>query len=249
MSDKKIWQDFFDSHAPDYMDNVFTKNTEYEVEFIVREMGLRKGDRVLDVGCGTGRHSIPLALQGMHMTGMDLSEGMLGQARALAERENASLELVQADAAQFSFRESFDHAICLCEGAMGLLGPEDDAVERDLQILNNISSSIKPGGKLLMTVLNGLKKIREHSPEDVRDGTFDPVHLVTRERMEISNDGKSRKFEVREKGFTAGELYYLLRQADMEILHLWGGTAGNWYKQRLDMDEYEIMVLARKRVP
>ena len=243
---KSIWQEFFDSHAPEYMENVFTKNTDFEIEFIIRELGLAPGDRVLDVGCGTGRHSIPLALRGMNITGLDLSEGMLAEARKYAGSKNARLELVQADASQFSFPEEFDHAICLCEGAVGLLGSDEDAGKRDLAVLQNISSSLKPGGKLLMTILNGLKKIREHSREDVENGIFDPIHLVTLEKMLIHSSGKQKEITVREKGFTAGEISLLMNFAGMEILHLWGGTAGNWNKQELDMDEYEIMVIARK---
>jgi cyclopropane fatty-acyl-phospholipid synthase-like methyltransferase len=245
---KTVWQEFFDNHAPGYMENVFTKNTEFEVEFIIRELGLVPGNRILDVGCGTGRHCIPLALRGMKVTGIDHSEGMLEQARKYAEREKASVELIQADASRFSTPELFDHAICLCEGAMGLLNSDKDAAGHDLSILENISNSLKSGGKLLMTVLNGLKKIREHTPEDVKNGIFDPVHLVTREKMLIETDGEQKELQYYEKGFTAGELFHIIKLSGMEILHLWGGTAGSWNKQNLQLDEYEIMVIAQKGV-
>ena len=246
---KTNWEEFFDGHAPEYMKNVFTGNTEFEVEFIIRELALSPGDRILDVGSGTGRHSIPLALKGMNVTGIDLSEGMLTEARNYAKQENASLELLKADATRFSFSEPFDNAICLCEGAMGLLGSDEEAGERDLKILENISSSLKPGGKLLMTVLNGLRIIRAHGPEDVRKGNFDPLHLVTLDKMQVESAGKQKELVVREKGFTGGELHHLMKRAGLEIIHLWGGTAGSWNKQNLDPDEYEIMVIAQKPMP
>ncbi len=117
-----MWESFFDGHAPDYLDNVFTKNTDFEVKFIIDELGLTPGTWVLDIGCGTGRHTIPLARYGIKMTGLDLSEGMLAQARAYADKENIKVELIQADATNFQLPQQFDHAICLCEGSIGLLG-------------------------------------------------------------------------------------------------------------------------------
>jgi cyclopropane fatty-acyl-phospholipid synthase-like methyltransferase len=243
------WQDFFDGHAPDYLDNVFTKNTEFEVKFIISELGLKPGDKVLDIGCGTGRHAIPLARYGISMTGLDLSQGMLDRARAYAQQEKVNLELIKADAVNFQLPQQFDHAISLCEGSIGLIGDHEEPGERDLHILQNISRALKPGGKLLMTVLNGLKKIREHGRDDIEKGIFDPVNLVTLETMPVKMDGKEINRQFREKGFTGGELHHLLKRAGLDILELWGGTAGSWNKQELDPDEYEIMVIARRPIP
>ncbi|UEC43101.1 MAG: hypothetical protein METHAR1v1_1080006 [Methanothrix sp.] len=53
--------EFFDAHAPIYYDNVFTKNTLQEVDFLIEELALPPAGSILDVGCGTGRHSIELA--------------------------------------------------------------------------------------------------------------------------------------------------------------------------------------------
>ncbi len=243
---KSNWESFFDGHAPDYLDNVFTNNTEFEVKFIINELGLTPGDWVLDIGCGTGRHTIPLARYGITMTGLDLSEGMLAQAKAYAEKEKIKVELIQADATNFQLPQQFDHAISLCEGSIGLLGDADDPCKRDLAILKNIYNCLKPGARFLLTVLNGFKKAREHTAEDVKNGVFDPVHLITYEKMNVEESGKTTEMTFREKGFTPGELHHLLSRAGFNILHLWGGTAGAWHKKQLDLDEYEIMVLAEK---
>ena len=240
---ERNWQKFFRDEAPRYLDNIFTKNTEYEIGFLIRELGLKPGSSILDIGCGTGRHSLGLAAKGMKMTGIDLSHDMLNMARTRARDAGLDITFIQGDASQTRLEEKFDHAIIICEGAFSLFeeGLEPFRYHRD--ILDNIFSMLKPGGKFLMTALSAFKKIREHSDEDIVSGNFDSYTLCNREEIQL-NDGS--KITVWEKGFTPKELTDMLEETGFEVLHLWGGTAGSWNKQPLTLDEYEIMVVAEK---
>lgn len=94
MPEKTSWERFFDAHAAVCEDNVFTKNTVREVDFLIDELRLPPGGSVLDVGCGTGRHAIELAKRGCAVTGVELSAEMLSWAGrvvgAPAARRNAA---------------------------------------------------------------------------------------------------------------------------------------------------------------
>jgi hypothetical protein len=64
--------------------------------------------------------------------------------------------------------------------------------------------------------------------------------------MNVEESGETTEMSFREKGFTPSELHHLMNRAGFSIMHIWGGTAGAWHKKQLDLDEYEIMVLAEK---
>lgn len=240
---KNEWQDFFDQHAAIYAENIFTKNTSEEIEFLLEELALEPGARVLDVGCGTGRHAIELARRGFALTGVDLSEGMLAKAAEAAETAGVQVELVHADATEFSRPDVFDAAICLCEGAFGLLGSGDDPTGQPLAILRNVAASLKPGARAVFTVLSGAKMLRQHSNDDVAAGAFDPM-TMTESSSQAPIEGAS-EIAIRERGFVPPELRLLFEVAGFEVSALWGGTAGSWRRQPLDLDEFEIMVVAQ----
>jgi ubiquinone/menaquinone biosynthesis C-methylase UbiE len=242
MTKKPDWEKFFDGHAPVYMDNCFTKNTVHEVDFLVEELRLKTGATILDVGCGTGRHSIELARRGFAVTGVDLSSGMLAEAKKSAKRAGVSVTWMHANATTMQIGRQFDAVICLCEGAFGLLGREDDALEQPLAILRGVARALKPGARCLFTALNGYRMARRHSQADVEKNTFDPLTLS--EVSEVSIPGVTST--MRERGFVPTELELLFRIAGLNVLHIWGGTAGDWRRGKINLDEMEIMAVAEK---
>ncbi len=240
--DKHDWERFFDEHAGSYMDNVFTRNTLAEVDFLLELLSVEPGDHILDIGCGAGRHSVELARRGYQVTGVDISAGMLAQAANAAEQAGVTVTWIKADATRYTADRLFDAAICLCEGAFSLLTLADDPIEHDLAILGNIQAALKPGSGFLLTALNGLRKIREYNQEDVISGVFDPLTTTDLYKME---EGEVSVM-VRERGYVPSELALLCRTAGFEVQHIWGGTAGNWGRRPVDLDEIELMVLARR---
>lgn len=240
---KHEWEEFFDREADYYLQEPFTKHTKKEIDFLLEEFKLPEGAKILDVGCGVGRHSIELAKRGYCVTGIDISQKMLEKAKEWAQKKDVEVELIKADAARFECNEEFDAAICLCEGAFSLLGLSDDPIEHDLGILRNIYKSLKPGGKFILTALSALSRIKKATNEDIASGVFDPNTMTFFEELEAP-DGT--KIPIRERVYVPTELYLMFKMVGFEVKAIWGGTAGRWGKRKVDMDDIEIMVVAEK---
>jgi SAM-dependent methyltransferase len=245
MKDVNNWQTFFDHHAPSYGAEPFTKGTEGEVEFLVRHLGLSPGQRVLDLGCGTGRHAIALATRGLEVTGVDISAGMLREAGHAAQAAGVSVEWIHSPAQGFSADARFDAAYSVCEGALCLLAA-GEPFDRDLGVLQVLHRALKPGGRGMVTVLNGMRLLRCYNAADVDAGRFDPSTLIESGAMPVQTPAGPQQVATRERGYVPSELHLLLRLAGFSVRCIGGGTAGNWRLGPPDLDEMEILALFDK---
>src|SRR5689334_14503820 len=103
----------------------FTKGTEQEVEFLVDALGLEPGERVLDVGCGPGRHALAFAGRGIEVVGVDLSDDFIALARDAAAAHGVPARFEVGDVRELAHDGEFDVVVCLCQGGFGLLGGRD----------------------------------------------------------------------------------------------------------------------------
>jgi SAM-dependent methyltransferase len=214
------WEAFFNAHAAHYGENAFAQFTQEEVNFFLALFALPGGSRILDMGCGIGRHAVELAKRGFRVTGVDLSRGMLDEAARRAREAGVELDLVQSDATRFESAEPFDAAICLCEGGFGLIGFDDDPEEHDQAILRSIARALRPGAPFLLTALNGYSMIRQMKDENVQAGAFDPATMVAEYQDNWNLPEGERLMQIRERLFIPPEVVRMLREVGFEVLHV-----------------------------
>ncbi len=222
-----------------YLDEGYTQGTEQEVDFLQELLQLPAGARILDVGCGAGRHSLELARRGFHTTGIDISSGLVECAQKVATAERLSAEFRLEDARKLEFEDDFDAAICLCEGAFGLAGDDDG----HRQILTGVSRALRPGAPFVLTAINAFSAARN---EDAAS-TFDPYTATSSWRQAFQNpSGETRAFEMHCTAFTYRELKWLLAGAGLEVRAGYGCVAGQFSRKPLEPADIEIMMVAQK---
>jgi len=247
------YEELFQNYAKKYDDESFTKGTIGEVDFIEKEIDYNKSFRILDIGCGTGRHSIELAKRGYNVVGIDLSESMLKRAKEKARNENAKVDFIQADARHLNFNNKFDLAIMLCEGAFPLM--ETD--EMNYAILENAANALKQNGKLIFTTLNGLFPlfhsvkdfINQNSSEGTsKENTFDLMTFRDISTYEVVDDfGNKKTLKCNERYYVPSEITWLLKSLGFKKIDILGCPLGKWDRDiPLTTEDFEMLVVAEK---
>jgi SAM-dependent methyltransferase len=108
------YEDFFTELPNEFWRRVAAPEwTAADVAFIEERLGLARGSRILDVPCGSGRHTLALAARGHHVTGVDISREAIDHARRAAVEAGVDVELVVADMREIPRDGSFDAAVCM----------------------------------------------------------------------------------------------------------------------------------------
>ena len=252
---KQWYEELFANYALKYDRESFVQGTIGECDFIEREINYDKATQILDIGCGTGRHSIELAKRGYKVTGIDLSESQLKRAKEKASARDLSINFERQDARKLTFCNEFDLVIMLCEGAFSLM--ETD--EMNWQILRNASNALKPQGKLIFTTLNGLfplfHSVKEFLASATKEGnaessnhSFDLMTFRDRNTIKIVDDlGNTKELECNERYYVPSEITWLLKTLNFQTVNIFGAKLGAFSREdRLTTEDYEMLVIAEK---
>lgn len=120
------------------------ESTDVEVDFIERHVGLNPRSRIIDVPCGSGRHTLALAARGHRVTGVDISTEAIGYARRAAAEACLDVELIEAEMREIPCDGSFDAAVCMGNsfGYLDLTGTREFAVA--------LAGAVRPSGGLVI---------------------------------------------------------------------------------------------------
>lgn len=219
--------------GPTYLRYSFTKGTVQEVDFLLDELQLPVGSRILDVGCGPGRHSLELAKRGYLVHGIDISDTFVELARQEGV-PGATFE--RLDARLLTFEEEFDAVICLCQGAFGLMTAQSD----DQTVLRNMGNALKSNGRLVMSAFNSYFAVKYFD-----QAVFDAGTGINHERTEIRNsEGNSEEVDLWTGCYTPRELRLMCKAAGLEVEALYSVDPGAYRQESPSVESSEFLVIA-----
>lgn len=237
----------------DIKNQAWVEDTENQVDFIIRTMGLKGNERILDLACGYGRHALSFARRGFSVVGADFTDIYIEDAKANARKSGLRAEFILSDIRDVRFYGEFDVVLSLADGAVGYL----DTDEENLKVFDVIARALKPGGKHFMDICNA-----EHAESCFPERSW----LAGSRELSLSEftwDAAARKMyftgyqlpygeitrkPAPEKGggtrlYSAGEIRDILAARNMEIISVFS----DYYGAEASPKRIQLMVYSRKR--
>ncbi len=238
---------FFETGSPFLVHPLLTDDrTADEVDFLIAELDLPSGARVLDVGCGFGRHSVALAVRGFEVTGIDPAEAMIEAAEARAAQFGASVEFQQAPGDRYMAPGQFAAAICL----FTTLG-QIDAYGVNENLIPQVYENLQPGGLLAVEVpqrgptvasLKSTDKYGEGDRYTLVERHYNPGEKTVTESFTKITPEYTRNYLLAYRLYSEPELRALLAGAGFHIQAAYGDYSGT----PLAKDSSHMLFIASK---
>ena len=231
----------------------WTERTESEIKRALTMLRPEGGERILDLACGTGRHSLELARHGFSVVGVEISAELVEIARKDAEEQGLEATFIEGDLRQLDFEDEFDIVLNLNDGAVGYF-ETDEENHRTFEV---ISHALKLGGQNLVQVPNVLYA-RAHLPQRSWIPSSGMVELVEHRwnkkdrymegamiplRFGEVLEGLDKRIEFRQRLYTVDEFREIYASVGMTLERVFHG---NGRPKEPTESQFEIFVAGRK---
>lgn len=248
MTNQDWWQKAFNKEYFEAFDYIYSeKRGIKETEFVIKKSGIKKDSKVLDLACGQGRHSIPLAKRGIKVTAIDFSNFLINKAKESAIKSKASITFLKKDIRAYSKKNYFDLVILL-GNSFGYFSDKDNE-----RVIVNVNSSLKKGGKFILDLSNTPSLIKNIGEETNVQSTpygkiisktlsFNPETFHAKTQWQIIHNKKKTKFIGTLRFYTPPEINSLLKKHNFIIKKTYGSFNGEPYSPKTK----RYIVIAKK---
>ncbi|MCQ2248752.1 MAG: methyltransferase domain-containing protein [Treponema sp.] len=249
--EKKEWfeeENFWLNYGPVMFDSQHWAEARGIAEAVQKLAELKEGNSILDVCCGPGRISVELALLGLKVTGVDITQPFLDAAKETADDEGVQLTLINQDMRTFTCQEKFDCAVNVYN-SFGYC----DKIEDDIKILKSVHGALKDGGTFILECISRESAIKYFTPGEwferagktvLTEFTIEGAWEGLRSRwILIGKDGTKIDHTFVQRLYSAAELRdILIKECGFKSAEVYGGFNGEAYDQNLST----MVIVARK---
>ncbi len=218
----KWFETWFDSN---YYHQLYQHRNDEEAEFfisnLIKFLDLPKGDKVLDLACGKGRHSVYLNKLGYNVTGVDLSENSISLAQ---QHQNPGLSFMVKD-----MRNAFTSSEFKCIFNLFTSFGYFNSTDENLKVLRAIEQMLEPKGTFVIDFMNANKVIKNLVKEEVKsiDGINFQIHRfvkneVIHKQIEFEDNGETHTYIEKVQALTLNDFEQLMEQTNLNIKHIFG---------------------------
>jgi 2-polyprenyl-3-methyl-5-hydroxy-6-metoxy-1,4-benzoquinol methylase len=217
---------FFSGLYDEVLANQFqAQRTQQQAKMIRKLLRLRKGTQILDVPCGMGRLSLPLADRGMNVTGVDFSAKYIARARRVLRKARLDARFFRRDMREIEFDREFDVVLnwFTSFGYFDRTG--------DLNFLERAWKALKPGGRILIEMSNKSWDLAHKRPraKQVVAGvtvshlfTYDPSSGRMNGVWRLSKGKRREQHRLSLKLYNGADMRRILREAGFRNIRLYG---------------------------
>jgi len=244
-SDHRFWNDF----SPLMFDSERWENAVGDVEGMIELTGSVPPEKILDVGCGPGRHSLELGKKGYRATGIDINENYLKTAGKLSRKEQIEIPPVflNCDMREIATEGSFNGAFSFFQSLGYFENPDDD-----LKVCTGVYKALEKDGWFLVE-MDGKETTSAAFEERTwleRDGRIilleyeaEAAWSMLHNRWQFRDtDGSWHEYEFSYRLYSAVELGELLEKAGFASIEFFGALDGRPYNQHAKC----LVALARR---
>lgn len=243
------YESFFHGVALDMWRQAVTpEQTRVDVDFLVKILGCETGVRLLDVPCGNGRHSRELAARGFKMTGVDLAEEFIEEARRSGEPAGGGVDWVHGDMRNLPWETEFDGAYCF-GNSFGYMDHDGTRA-----FLAAVSRALKPGAKFIVewgtaaeSILAAFPTRRWYEVGDILmliENHYDVTESRLKTEFTFVREGKVEKRKSSQQVYTVAEVRRMMREARLDAVQLYGSTE----EEPFQLGSPRLILVAQKAV-